>query len=264
MNLLIGSRALNFWDDSHKIKDTTDWDVISDHQIEGTEFHDRKFLNNAVMENYATDRTVIFNNQTFNVVSPVGLAIIKRSHLWRDLSFDKHITHYHKHLVKYRAKFTKEDERVLNDRIFLTRQEFPQGNPKLNQSVTDFFDDAVTKKYNHDYLHEIVAFYDKPLYTRLQHDASSAWCKGDLWSLLSHEDKCKCVAEETFVIAIERFTIPNSWKYAEKLAYIKSLNKVCTTLCSGWFRDFAIDNYAEIIELYTKEKFQHVKTILKE
>jgi hypothetical protein len=264
MNLLIGSRALNFWCPEHKINTNTDWDIISDYQIDGSEFHDRKFLNNSEFEKYASSETVMFNDQKIHVVNMIGLTIIKRSHLWRDLSFDKHITHYHKHLVQHRSKFTIQDEQVLQERVKLTKQEFPQGNPKLNQTVDEFFDDAVTKKYNHDYLHEILAFYDKPLYTKLQHDDSSAWCEKSLWDNLSHEDKLKCISEETYVIATERFMIPKAWNYPAKLAYIKSLNKVSTTLCSGWFRDYAIDHYSEIMNLFNIEKFNNTKNTLKE
>ena len=46
MNLLIGSRALNYWFDSVKISDDTDWDVISPEPIEGCELHDPNLLNN--------------------------------------------------------------------------------------------------------------------------------------------------------------------------------------------------------------------------
>ena len=40
--------------------------------------------------------------------------------------------------------------------------------------------------------------------------------------------------------------------------------KVCTTLTSGWFRDFAIDNYPEILKLYDHSKFEYVKNQLQE
>ena len=40
--------------------------------------------------------------------------------------------------------------------------------------------------------------------------------------------------------------------------------KVCTTLTSGWFRDFAIDNYPEILKLYDHSKFEYVKNQLGE
>lgn len=264
MNLLIGSRALNYWDKTVPIKETTDWDIISDTPINGSEFHDKQFLNNKQFENYSSNETIDFNGTKVHVVNMTGLAIIKRSHLWRDLSINKHITQYHKHLAQQSKFFTDKDIEILNDRIQLTKKEFPQGNPNLNQSVKGFFDDYVTKKYDHDYLHELVAFYNKPLYTKLQYDSSSAWCEKSLWDKLSHEEKLKCISEETYVISIERFMVPNNWNHPEKLAYMKSLAKVSTTLCSGWFRDYAIDYYPEVLDLFNKQKFENVKQTLKE
>ena len=45
-NILIGSRALDYWHDVGLAKDTTDWDVISRKPIEGTEWYDPSLLNN--------------------------------------------------------------------------------------------------------------------------------------------------------------------------------------------------------------------------
>ena len=83
------------------------------------------------------------------------------------------------------------------------------------------------------------------------------------WNDLSDLQKQQCVAEECYVIATERFLIPTNYDYFWKLAYLKALQKVCTTLCSGWFRDYAIDYYPEIINLYDKSKIETVKGILK-
>jgi hypothetical protein len=33
---------------------------------------------------------------------------------------------------------------------------------------------------------------------------------------------------------------------------------VCTTLCSGWFRDYAIDNYPQLVSVFNKQKFDKV------
>lgn len=263
--VLIGSRALNFWNPDLKIKENTDWDIISYEPIEGAEWHDANFLNNAEMcFFYATHQTVNFNGHELKVMSARGLAIIKRSHLWRNLSFQKHITHYHKYLRNLFGYYTAGDKEHLQKRTLLTHKEFPQGNPNLMQSKEDFFNDAVTKKYEHDYLHELVAFYEKPLYTKLLRESNLAWCEESKWNMLTHEDKVKCVAEETFVIAIERFMIPNGWNFPSFLAYSKALDKVCTTLCSGWFRDFAIDYYPEIMLQYNLKLFHQVRNNLKE
>jgi len=262
-NLLIGSRALEYWSPDFKCKPNADWDIISLHEIKDDtkriEHHAFNALGSSDLQRYASEHTIEIAGQVVHIVNPVGLTIIKRSHLWRDLSFQKHITHYHKHLAKYRSGFTEIDELILENRTKLTMAAYPQGHPSLKKSVKDFFDDYVEKKYNHDYLHELVAYHDKPLYTQLQRDSSSAWCDKDLWDKLSTADKIKCVAEEAQVIAIERFLVPSNWNYAPRHAYLKALDKVCTTLCSGWFRDFAIDNYPEIFNLCDTIKFDNIR-----
>lgn len=71
MNLLIGSRALNYWFDSVKIPDDTDWDVISPEPIEGCEWHDPNLLNNKDIVNYASRNIVVLpNGDTARVVYP--------------------------------------------------------------------------------------------------------------------------------------------------------------------------------------------------
>ena len=250
-----------YWCPDLKLKDDTDWDVISDKPIEGTEWHDPNMLCNRELENHLTGFfEAEFNGHKLYVPVPTALAVVKRSHLWRDLSFQKHITMFHKHMVAHKWNLWNAHEwGMYNRRLEATRLAFPQGNPNLMQSKDAFFDDAVKKKYDHDHLHELVAYYDKPLYTRLLRDPTLAWCEKDLWLGLHHEDKVKCIAEEAHVIAIERFMVPNSWKYPSKLAYIKAVDKVCTTLCSGWFRDYAIDHYPEVVQSFNQDKFNHVK-----
>lgn len=269
-NILIGSRALNYWYPDMKINFDTDWDIISNRQIDfddpihfKIEWHDAWLLNNEEFERY-TDKnyTLDILGQKVYICNPVGLSIIKRSHLWRNIKFDKHITHYHKYLKKHSTHYDDIDKLLLKQRIRMTMEKYPQGNPNLMQSKEDFFNDAVVKKYDHDYLHELFAYHDKPLYTRLLRQADLAWCDEDKWLSLSHEDKLRCAAEEVQVIATERFLIPNNWKCSSKLSYNKALGKLCTTLCSGWFRDFGIDYYPELINMYDKSRFDKVQSIL--
>lgn len=259
-NLLIGSRALNYWVPEMKLRATSDWDIISDRDIEWAEVHAPNLLDNYELDRYASDDCYIDHNGIrLYVVDPVGLGIVKRSHLWRNLNFQKHITHYHNHLAVYRGRYTLTDIEYLNRRTRLTHLAYPQGNPKLNQPVKDFFDDAVEKKYDHDWVHQLVAYDQEPMYLKLQRDKSSAWCDKDLWSQLSIIQQTQCVVEEATVIAIERYLVPTNWRYPKKLAFIKSVDRVCTTLCSGWFRDFAIDNYPKIIDMYDSGRFDKIQ-----
>ena len=98
----------------------------------------------------------------------------------------------------------------------------------------------------------------------MQKDPKLAWCDKDLWYTFTPEQKVKCIAEEVYVIATERFLVKSSWSFNPRAAYLKSLDKVCTTLCSGWFRDYAIDHYPEVMSLYNPVRFETVKqTLLK-
>lgn len=263
-NLLIGSRALNFWFPDHKIKETTDWDIISDKPFEDIpegvnyEWHDPDVLLNRELEKYTSSVGRVFNGKVVFIVDPIGLALVKRSHLWRDLGFDKHITHWNKYLQPVTVFKNNFDEDYLKRRTAATMQMFPQGHPKLNQTVEKFFDDAVTKKYNHDDLHILYAHHNKPLYTYMQSNPELAWCEKDKWNSFSFDDKIKCVQEEAYVIATERFLVPSGWNYPERLAYFNAVKKICTTLCSGWFRDFAIDNHQLICSSFDAQKVKSV------
>ena len=256
-NLLIGSRALAFWfgRDAVPIRETTDYDVITYDILDLPNFerHDPDILFNHVFERYASSSSVIVNGIKLKLVHPIGLAIIKRSHLWRNLGFSKHIAHYHRVLKNYH-NFDYGDSELLLRRIEATKIMFPQGNPCLKQSKQDFFDDYVTKKYDHDLIHELVAFENEPIYVKMLSSTDSVWCDVNKWNGLTFQQKCMAVCEETMVIAIERFLVPNDWNYPAKKAYFQALEKVCTTLTSGWFRDFAIDNYPLIVDMFDENR----------
>jgi len=261
-NLLIGSSALDYWVDAGKdvlVKATTDWDVISNNLIEGTEWHNPWVLNNRDIERFTTSTDVIRytvgnKEYDFHVVTLQGLAIIKRSHLHRELGFGKHITHFHRYLKPSLNNLYDWQKKILEERTKLTHKAFPQQGPNLNQSVEDFFDDAVTKVFNHDWLHELFAYNGSPMYTKMQRDSSKAWCEKDMWDNFTHEQKLQTVAEETYIIATERFLVPSEFTKPAKLCYNKALDKVCTTLCKGWFRDLRLRTILKFYECLIKIK----------
>jgi hypothetical protein len=266
--VLIGSRALHYWKPDRKITPDTDWDVISFGAHPGCEIHNPHFLNNLAMTGYASSNVVeLPDGKQARVMTMLGLAIIKRSHLWRDLSFQKHITDFHKfglaEALESSLNRYEVVEKDLKERTELTMKAFPQRHPNLNVSVEDFFDDAVIKTYPHDLLHELFAYGQKPVYTLMQPDPSKAWCSKEMWDDLRYLQRLQAVCEETMVIATERFLIPKNWNFSCKRAYFKALDKVCTTLCSGFFRDFAIDNYSLVVDYFDEERFRKVQRTLK-
>lgn len=173
------------------------------------------------------------------------LYAIRRSHVFRPLNFPKHIWHLTMiQSVLDISSISEECRAFLKDRIKLTKAAYGDRVPKLNKTNMDFFDDPVKKIYEHDDLHEIVAFMDEPIYLKMKRDKEMAMCEKDMWEDLTHQQKIWCVQEESMVIALERFLITGTINNP-RIAFLKALEKVCTNLTSGWFRDFAIDNYVE-------------------
>lgn len=262
--MLIGSRALAYWTHSFNVSDHKDWDIITNEPPEthlNVEIHSPdEYLSEQFLK-FASDNFVVIGNKSYPICSLRGLSAIKLSHLSLDHNWMKHISCWHKFLKPH---FDRSDWDLVKAREKLTLEKANQRHPKLNMSKEDFFNDSVQKVYDHDWLHERVAFYKQPLYKRLQkpEKADSAWCERELWDRLTHEDKLKCVAEEAMVIALERFLIPGLDQYAYS-AYNKALKKVCTSLTSGWFRDFAIWNWPVLKEMVQKELINKLTQELK-
>ncbi len=109
-----------------------------------------------------------------------------------------------------------------------------------------FFADHVVREYDHDSLHMAIAYYEEPLYFRIQKNENTVACCQKKFDNLSFEDKLKVVYEECMVTALERFLIPNNFEFSVQRAYALSLKKLFISMSSGWFRQFIIENYIHL------------------
>ena len=192
--------------------------------------------------------------------SPEVLFSLKKSHIHFPIKFNKHINDYCFLYDFFKgedklSQITKINYKETEERIGKLK------TPSLNKSLDKFFgqSDKYFKSYFiHDHIHIAMAHYDKPLYERMQYDLTLAKCEKVLWEKFTFEEKCKCVLEEVYVIALERKMIPMMFGKAEYISAEEamkwSLMRVCTTLCSGWFREFATNNYFRILE-YSNPKY---------
>lgn len=247
MIYLIGSKAFNYWFGENR---ENDFDIVTDEQIDSNPSLKVDVAPNdlplfTVCERYNSGKTLDTPIGPAIIVSPVGLMLIKRSHLHRPIEFSKHIRDYH--FLKQRLEPDSEYGILLETLTAKTKEKYGDKTPKLNKSKQEFFDDYVTKIYDHDDIHRWTCYYDEPIYERLKSNKTTVWCEKSKWNELSHDDKIKCVREEAFVIAIERYLLVKE-KYPERFAFANAVGRICTTLCSGWFRDFAIENWPEIME----------------
>ena len=226
--MIIGSTAMKFW--FPETRTPKDLDIISDvPMMTADEQHywvpsfemAKKFSSNSI---YA---------------DPNILYTIKCSHLGWDI-------HWHKNasdvlLLKSKGAVLHYElyHALFKDWINVHGRKWATLKGKDSKT---FFEDAVKRKYVHDDIHNAIAVYDRPLYERLLGDG--VMCSADKFNALSDDDKALLVKEEVWVTALERYLIPNNFKYSTGLAYYNSLKKLITTMSGdGYFKHWMIHNY---------------------
>ena len=194
-------------------------------------------------------RRIDFEGVQLKLPSLNMLYLLKMSHRYL-----KNSPHFLKtmddiHLMRSCGAFIPEHlQEFYEDRM---KDTYTYSHPKLNQNKKEFFTDEVPYIYDHDSIHEAVAFLGRPAYTRYMKDGSEVMVDKEKWNALPDIFKMYGVLEESYVLAIERSQVP----YPEtdrKKSFDIALMKVCTSITSGWFREFAWENYHKIQELYSE------------
>lgn len=282
--LLVGSRALNYWIPDRKVND---WDVITTrdelkawHQANssnilsevsawnGNKAHFRLSDQSRIEFEIATPDSstqqlldlssdypeISFGGMKLKVPPSEILFLVKKSHITKPINWWKHINDYH--LLKGIGADKKLDDHlneILKLRIAETDKRYPSPKPSLNMPNEKFFGKSqkvVGRTFNHDDLHLVTCFYDEPLHAKMKFDRSKALVEKSLWDAFSYDDKIKAVQEEAFAIALERKVIPainNQKSIDQTLAFRHAVERICTTLTAGWFREFAIENVPKIM-----------------
>lgn len=185
----------------------------------------------------------------------VHLALIKRSHLTVANHWRKHIEDYFT-IKKFidevgYGKPTPEEIKIYEARVLEVDRNYPS-RVNLNMNNDAFFDRSagkVGRVYEHDDIHKVVAYYDVPLFEKIKTDSNKALTNRKIFESLSLQDRLRTVREECYVIALERYLIPADVfddKEKAQEAYLCALEKICTTLTKGHFREFAINHYPEL------------------
>ena len=124
------------------------------------------------------------------------------------------------------------------------------GHPNLKQTKAQFFDPSVKYVYDHDSVHRAVMLFDKPAYEFYKCSDKEVQCSKDLFFEQSREIQLAGVMEEAMVLALERSIIPHPGVKTPREAFEMALMKVCTSITSGWFREFAWENYDAVMRLF--------------
>lgn len=139
------------------------------------------------------------------------------------------------------------------------KETYDYSHPDLTVDKDNFFNKNESfYVYDHDTIHEAIKFLDKPMYTKFIADGEQVKCSKDKFDELSETEKMMAVLEESYVLALERSLIPSDFESTEKFAFETALMKVCTSITSGWFREYAWNNYYHVVELHQSLKHNYV------
>jgi hypothetical protein len=124
-------------------------------------------------------------------------------------------------------------------------------HPSLKRSKENFFkNDGVNYIYDHDSIHEAVAIDDRPAFELVREEGADIFCSKEKFFSMPIEVQLSTVLEEAYVLALERSLIPYDFTPDPKAAFLIALEKICTSIASGWWREFAWENYNKLVSLY--------------
>lgn len=199
-----------------------------------------------LMHHIGNIKTEIFNSNGMNwilensdrIASPDILYTLKLSHSFWKINWPKH--------AKDIVFFQKNDCKIIDELFDICYCDWVEkhGSKKAKLSVPneEFFKKTVDRSYEHDTIHQAVAYYERPLFEKIKSDLSKAYCSQNLFSSLSFEDKLKCCREEIYVTALERFLIPSNFEEHKVIAYKKAICQLVTSMTKGWFPRFIMNN----------------------
>lgn len=228
--MIIGSKAMKHWfPDFREPKDVDHFSPNPSSGVDG-------FWHESFPIEWATDR----------VATPDELYTIKVSHSPWDLhgTWEKHMYD----ILFLQNKGAKFDQEMYDILYPVWKAKHGKKRVALNKNKENFFADAVVRKYDHDSLHESVAYHDRPMYTRFLEANEEVKIDNDkFWAPeVSHEDRLKTIREEVYATALERWVVPSNYTVSPRAAYARAMKKSITSLFKGKWALFIVLNYTEL------------------
>jgi hypothetical protein len=149
---------------------------------------------------------------------------------------------------------SKEQKKWLKKR---EKETYNYKHPRLsNVTKKEFFnDDGIDYRFDHDSIHEAIKRLERPAYDYFKDDTQEVATSRELFEACNLTIRLTAVLEEAYVLSLERCIIPYDVKEParRRWAFDYALEKVCTSITSGWFRDFAWENYQNVKDMYDPE-----------
>lgn len=198
----------------------------------------------------STNETILKEHmEDSGVASPELLLLLKLSHRYRKDS--PHFLKTMRDIQFLRNRGVCLPEAMLPLLRARERETYSYKHPNLNQKKSDFFNNANgLYRYEHDDIHRAVSVLGPPAYTYFSADGEEVKSDRDKFFSCDESIRLRAGLEESYVLALERSLIPLPGVLTPKKAFDKALEKVCTSITSGWFREYCWENYDRIQSMY--------------
>lgn len=249
-SLIFGSSALKHWFPDYT-SEPKDIDVLGYSVPEG-------FTATLPIETLWAEpfRHVIENNSDPLYVDPDFLYTIKVSHMpWegRNKKWGKHL----KDVAFLKAKGCNLDKELHQTLLKLWSERFgSKEHIKFTKALPEFFNEAVAREFDHDWLHQQFAAGGTPAYKLILQNDETPLCSAGKFAKLPPNKQLHCALEEMFVISFER-----------KVSLYSAYKALVTTMTKGWFNTYIIEHCSELLSGCQSEKevyFNRTKEILNE
>lgn len=245
--IIIGSVAMHHWDKSYRVP-KNDIDILCtpgfrpDTSLIPLKYQDLRIE----YQEYPEVEWILNRKEHGLFMIPEELFALKLSHSHWDIKWEKTI----KDISWMKEKGYKIDLDLYYHMLPVwERIHGSKSKINLNKSVEDFFNDNVKRKYNHEELHELVKFNEKPMHEYIRKDHKSVLTSEVLFTALPYEhQRIQTCLEEILVTAIERFNLTKDSTDIEiRQAVIRAHKKLCTSMTKGYFSRYLILNSKEIL-----------------
>ena len=244
MYTLVGSRAIQ----SHfpDFREPKDWDWFQ-HGKWDSFLPDKEFLTSVFGRCDVFDDPRLGDWAWGDVATPDELYTIKVSHSFWVINttgnWDKHV----RDIVFLKAHGATLIRPLYDILRPIWADSYRRHTVSLAKTAKDFFDDAVDRKYDHDSIHETIAYGDRPLYESVLKEGSEVAVDNAKFRAMDLGTQLNLVREEVYATALERYLIPEDYRGSPRAAYVKALRKTATSLFKGEWALFLMLNVDKLL-----------------
>lgn len=173
---------------------------------------------------------------------PDELYTLKVSHSHWDLANGSWRKHMHD-IMWLQDRGAVLDEALYQLLVSVWTQVHGAKKMSMQRDKSAFFADAVVRIYDHDSIHDSVAYGDRALYEGFLKRGESVDMDMAAVRAAPFETQIMLFREEVYATALERLLIPNEYRFSPGHAYLWALRRTITSLTKGWSSRFMIENY---------------------